>query len=121
MTLAIVLFGHGSRDPAWRRPMDEVARRIRAQDPALAVECAFLELQAPDFPAAVDALVTRGVSRIRVLPMFLGVGRHAREDLPHLVRAAEARHPGVVLDVTPSIGELDEVLDLLATLATRQP
>ena len=30
MTRAIVLFGHGSRDPQWRAPMDEVARRIRA-------------------------------------------------------------------------------------------
>jgi sirohydrochlorin cobaltochelatase len=51
----------------------------------------------------------------------LGVGRHAREDLPQLVRTAEARHPGVALEVTPSIGELDDVLDLVATLATRQP
>ena len=121
MTRAVVLFGHGSRDPAWRRPMDEVARRIRAHDPSVAVECAFLELQEPDFQAAVDALVAGGASRIRVLPMFLGVGRHAREDLPQLVRTAEARHPGVVLQVMPSIGELHEVLDVLASLATRQP
>jgi len=30
-----------------------------------------------------------GVNHITIVPMFLGVGRHAREDLPELVAATE--------------------------------
>jgi len=119
MSRAIVLFGHGSRDPGWRAPMDAVAGRIRQRDSQVAVACAFLELQQPDLPAAVDALVAGGASRIAVLPMFLGVGKHAREDLPVLVDGIRQRHPGLALDVAQAVGENADLLDLLATLALR--
>ena len=54
---AIVLFGHGSRDPLWRQPMDAVALRIREIDPQARVVCAFLELTKPDLLEAVDNVV----------------------------------------------------------------
>jgi len=114
---AVLLFGHGSRDPAWREPMDAVARRIRERSPATDVVCAFLELQSPDFPAAVAELARRGAGQVTVLPMFLGVGKHAREDLPRLVASARAAHPGLRLDILPSVGERADVLDLLADAA----
>lgn len=49
--------------------------------------------------------------------MFLGVGRHAREDLPVLVDALRVRYPQVRFDVLCAIGENDTVLDLMATIA----
>ena len=52
-TTGIVLFAHGSRDPLWRLPMDAVAQRITALNPAARVVCAFLELTTPDLPSAV--------------------------------------------------------------------
>ncbi|MBA2960867.1 MULTISPECIES: sirohydrochlorin chelatase [Ramlibacter] len=119
MTHAVVLFGHGSRDPAWRQPMDAVARRIVARQPEVQVACAFLELQEPSLPAALDELVARGVRSVRVVPMFLGAGRHAREDLPVLLNQIRSRHPGLALEVTEAVGEQPEVLDLLAQLALR--
>ena len=120
MTLrGVILFGHGSRDPAWREPMDAVARRIAQKAPDTHVVCAFLELQAPDFPAAVAELARRGAEHVTVLPMFLGVGKHARQDLPALVQAARAAHPGVVFAVLPSVGELPEVIEALAEAALR--
>jgi sirohydrochlorin cobaltochelatase len=58
---------------------------------------------------------------VRVLPMFLGVGRHAREDLPELVRQVRARHAGLEVVVAEPVGEHPELLDLLADLALREP
>jgi sirohydrochlorin cobaltochelatase len=121
MTRAVILFGHGSRDPAWRQPMDAVARRIVARQPDTPVACAFLELQEPSLLAAADQLAARGVRSVRVLPMFLGVGRHAREDLPELVRQVRARHAGLEVVVAEPVGEHPELLDLLADLALREP
>lgn len=117
---AVILFGHGSRDPAWRAPMDALARRIGELAPGTPVVCAFLELQAPDFPAAVSQLAEKGAGHITVLPMFLGVGKHAREDLPRLVKAAQAAHPGLSFRVLPSVGERADVLELLAAAALQQ-
>ena len=117
----VVLFGHGSRDPAWREPMDAVARRIDEKAPGTRVVCAFLELQAPDFAAAVAELADQGVEHVTVLPMFLGVGKHARQDLPALVAAARAAHPKVAFEVLPSVGELPEVIEVLADAPIRGP
>jgi sirohydrochlorin cobaltochelatase len=116
----VILFGHGSRDPAWRSTMDAVARRIAEKAPSTPVICAFLELQAPDFGGAVAQLASEGAEHVTVLPMFLGIGKHARQDLPALVQAARMAHPGMAFTVLPSVGELPEVIEVLAasTLGT---
>ena len=119
MTRGVILFGHGSRDPAWRAPMDAVASKIIEKSPGTRVVCAFLELQAPDFAAAVSELANAGAEHVTVLPMFLGIGRHARQDLPTLVEAARAAHPGLAFAVLPSVGELPEVIEALAEAPLR--
>jgi sirohydrochlorin cobaltochelatase len=115
---AVILFGHGSRDPLWRQPMDAVAARIAQRAPAVPVRCAFLELQQPTLAAAASELVNEGASGIAIVPMFLGTGKHAREDLPLLVAAVRAQHPQVQVEVRPAVGEDPRVLDLIAAIAS---
>ena len=119
-TTAVVLFAHGSRDPQWRAPMDAVAGEMRQLAPHMAVCCAFLELMAPSLGDAVDALVKDGHRAIRIVPMFLGIGRHAREDLPALCADLRQRHPDLVLDLQPALGEQAEMVQAMARLALRQ-
>ncbi len=113
----VILFAHGSRDPLWRKPMDAVAQRVAEAQPGTPVRCAFLELTAPDLPTAGAEMVALGLEEIRVLPMFLGVGRHAREDLPLLMDALRQAHPQVRWVLQPTVGEDPRLLDLLAGLA----
>lgn len=117
MDKAIVLFGHGSRDPLWRLPMETVAARLRALQPDLAVRCAYLELDTPSLPEAAAELVAAGAAQVSIVPMFLGTGRHAREDLPALVDQLRASHPGVVFVLQKPVGEDARVLDLIAQIA----
>ena len=113
----VLLFGHGSRDPAWRQPIEAVAARIAARPGAPVVGCAYLELCEPDFDSACAELVALGVTELRVLPMFLGMGRHAREDLPALVHALQERCPQLSIAVLPPVGEHPSALDLFADIA----
>lgn len=115
--VGILLFAHGSRDERWRLPVEAVARRIDALAPGSLVSAAYLELAEPGLEAAADSLIAAGAAEIRVLPLFLGVGRHLREDLPRLMAALEARHPAVSFSLRPAIGEDAEVIDLLAKKA----
>lgn len=117
MTKAIVLFAHGSRDPLWHKPMEAVATQIAAQAPNTSVACAYLELSTPDLPSVVDQLAGSGVTAISIVPMFLGVGRHAREDLPELVTALRLKFPGVALALNPAVGENPKLVRLLAEIA----
>ena len=117
MPRAIVLFGHGSRDPLWRLPMESVAARLRAQHPGVPVRCAYLELDTPDLGTAAGELVAAGATEVTIVPMFLGTGRHAREDLPALVRQMQQLQPGVRFVLQQAVGEDPRVLDLLAKIA----
>jgi sirohydrochlorin cobaltochelatase len=113
----LILFAHGSRDPQWRAPVEAVAARAAALQPQLRVACAYLELMEPDLASCVAAMVQEGVVTITIVPMFLGMGRHAREDLPQLLAQLRQRHPGVQFMLRPAIGEDERVVDMLARIA----
>ena len=114
---AIILFAHGSRDPLWHKPIQSVAARIAQRAPDTPVRCAYLELTEPDLPHVANALVAEGATSLCIVPMFLGVGRHAREDLPALIQALQAQHPSVDITCQPAVGEQERLLDLLADIA----
>jgi sirohydrochlorin cobaltochelatase len=133
----ILLFAHGSRDPLWRGPIEAVATRIRAEHPQLPVACAYLELCEPSLPDAAaqmiselqntinsvalraDSMPTIGSNplKIRIVPMFLGMGKHAREDLPELATTLRSSHTQVEFEITATVGEDARVTALLAQMA----
>jgi sirohydrochlorin cobaltochelatase len=116
-THGIVLFAHGSRDPLWHKPMEAVAAHIAAASAQTPVECAYLEISTPDLTTATHKLIGQGVSAITVVPLFLGVGKHAREDLPQLVSNLRANHPEVRFTLQPAVGEDARLIQLIAQIA----
>ena len=116
---AIILFAHGSRDALWRRPIEAVANEMKQLSPDTQVACAYLELTEPDLPTTVAGLVQTGVNAIRIVPMFLGVGRHAREDLPLLLQDLIVQHPGVTFELRNAIGEEPELTLAMAKIALK--
>ncbi len=121
MSDAIILFAHGSRDPLWRAPIEAVAALIRAQHPSRNVACAYLELCAPTLAQACHELIGKGATQITVVPMFLGTGKHAREDLPALIHALREQHPRVQFKAQPAIGEDLRLTTLMAEIACEGP
>lgn len=113
----IILFAHGSRDPLWKLPIEAVARRIHERQPGAQVACAYLELTTPDLPSVTAQMVREGAAQIRIVPMFLGVGRHAREDLPALLSQLQATHPEVEFELQPAVGEDPRLIDQIAQIA----
>lgn len=116
-TQGVVLFAHGSRDPLWHKPMEAVATAIALTDPDTPVACAYLELSTPDLFSACERLLALGVRSIAVVPMFLGVGRHAREDLPQLMQELQQKHPAVAFKLRPAVGEDPRLIKLLSQIA----
>lgn len=117
----VILFAHGSRDPQWHRPIEAVAERIRANDPTRIVACAYLELSQPDLPTAAATLIGQGVQHIRIVPLFLGMGKHAREDLPEITATLRAQHRDTDFELCPAVGENPLLLDTLCTIALQGP
>ncbi|MDR0275857.1 MAG: CbiX/SirB N-terminal domain-containing protein [Burkholderiaceae bacterium] len=122
---AHILLAHGSRDPQWPAAIDAIAERVRRLDPVAQVRCAYLELAQPDLAAALGQLIAEGTQTIAVWPMLLGLGRHARADLPRLIAAAKAQIQAHASDVTitlqPAIAEYAPVLDAIAQVIAHKP
>ena len=110
----ILLFAHGSRDPDWARPVQTLAARLQAQLPQVSVAIAYLELMAPSLQESAQQLIDEGAADILVVPVFLSQGSHVRRDLPQLVDACRAVHPGVETRCATAVGEDDGVLDAIA-------
>lgn len=115
--LGVIVLAHGSRDPLWRAPVEAVAHQIRLADPDTGVCCAYLELCEPDLPTAAARLSSQGATTVRVLPLFFGMGKHAREDLPVLMSALATTHPDIRFDLLTTAGEDPRLTQLLARIA----
>ena len=81
------------------------------------VRCAYLELCLPSLPDAATDLIAAGARKIKVFPLFLGVGKHAREDLPLLISELRTSHPDIVVKLLPTAGESDKLIALMADIA----
>ena len=114
---ALVLFAHGSRDPAWAEPFKAIQMLIHAQAPGLRSELAFLELMQPSIGDCIAKLAAEGFDQVTVIPLFLAAGRHLREDLPALIKPIQAAHPDSIITVMPAIGEMPEIQAAIAKAA----
>jgi sirohydrochlorin cobaltochelatase len=114
---ATVLFAHGSRDPVWRFPLDQVVARMIELYPKNRVRCAFLELTEPNLQTVTAELAAINIHHITIVPMFFGIGRHVREDLPKLVSQLKNSYPHIDFLLRTSVGEDPRVIELLANLS----
>lgn len=114
---AIILFGHGARNPDWAQPFHRIRDAIAAREPAAMVELAFLEMMRPTLDEAIDLLVSRGATAISIVPVFMAAGAHVNKDLPLLAGAALERHPDLTLHIAAPVGEAQAIVDAMAAYA----
>lgn len=110
---SLILFAHGARDPAWRRPIDALAARMATVLPGVQVSSAFLELMEPGLPEVIEKVTAAGARRVVIAPVFWAPGSHLKKDVPVLIEQARDRHPGVEFELWSALGESDAVLDAI--------
>ena len=111
---AIVLFAHGSREPDWVRPFEQLRDRVARELGRESVDLAFLEHTPPGLEETIAGLYARGVRRISVVPLFLAAGGHLKRDLPRMLEEIVRRHPGLSARATPPLGEIDPILESIS-------
>ncbi len=109
MSTGIILFAHGARDPAWAEPVHRLQRMLTERMPGAIVESAYLDHTLPTLEDAAQGLVTRGVSELSIVPVFIAAGSHLKEDLPRRVAELAAQHPEIPVRIAPPIGEADTI------------
>ena len=117
-THGLILFAHGARNAAWRKPFDRLLKDIVKRSECQAV-LAFGEFMSPTLPKAASLLAARGVKQAVIVPLFLGSGLHVRGDIPKLAAAARAES-GITLRVARAIGDNAGVLAAIADYSVAQ-
>ncbi len=90
--IAVILVGHGSKAPGFDKTMRQVVAKLKQQKNYASVCCAYLEINLPSIPEAIEVAVQNGAKEVRVLPYFLLTGRHVIHDIPKIVHEAKVRH-----------------------------
>jgi len=110
--IALVVAGHGSRDPEGVTQFEEFVEVIRTRSPGRIVEHGYLEFSKPTIDEGVRRAVHGGARRISVVPAVLLGATHAKNDMPVEVQTLQREYPecdiryGAPMHLHPSILQL---------------
>lgn len=122
MRKAILIIDHGSTRPAANEMLACMAELVQAiAGPDVIVRHAHMELAEPTIDQGFSACVVAGAGEVIAFPYMLSPGKHSTGDIPRLVGAAAARHPGVGSTVTPAFGVHEKLAELILLRAGIEP
>lgn len=111
---ALVLVAHGSPDPDWRRPLEQL-HALLTETLGDRVALSYLS-HAPSLDDAIATLAAAGHRRVVVVVALLSPGgRHVKQDIPAAVADARARFPQLTIELSP--GALGDDAGVIAALA----
>jgi sirohydrochlorin cobaltochelatase len=110
---ALLIVGHGSRDPRGAREFHELIALVRESDPDLPVEGGFIELSRPPISECVSRLVEGGARGISAVPLMLLAAGHAKDDIPATLVREKMSHPEVEFHYGRALGIRPELLELM--------
>jgi sirohydrochlorin ferrochelatase len=110
---AILLVDHGSRRDEANTQLEQLAALVSERVPETIVRFAHMELAEPDIAAGVAACVAAGADELVVHPYFIAGGNHSTYDIPKLLRAAAAHHPGLEIRISQPLGLHPKLVDVV--------
>ncbi len=109
----VLLIAHGSRLQTANDDLVRLAKQLRARRVYSLVEHAFLELAQPSIPVGAEKCVSRGATKVLMMPWFLSAGRHVSDDLARFQAEFTRRYPGTGFVVCPPLGLHPAMLDII--------
>jgi len=92
---AVLICGHGSRDPEAIAEFELVAAALRPRLPDFDFATGYLEFAHPTIREGLTALATRGARQILAIPGMLFAASHVKNDLPWEMNSFMADNPGI--------------------------
>ncbi|CAM3791072.1 sirohydrochlorin chelatase [Mesobacillus zeae] len=110
---AVLLVGHGSRDPEGNSQVREFIEELKPRlDPELLVETCFLEFEAPTIGQGIDACAQKGASKIVVIPIMLLPAGHSKIHIPAAIDEGKEKYPKIGFTYGRPIGIHEETIEI---------
>ncbi|MDP8950258.1 MAG: sirohydrochlorin chelatase [Actinomycetota bacterium] len=110
---ALLIVGHGTRDPRGVREFEELVGLTRRRNPELPIEGGFIELSRPPISECVERLAEGGERRISAVPLMLFAAGHAKDDIPATLVREKMSHPDLSFRYGRALGIRPELLQLM--------
>ncbi len=110
---ALLIVGHGSRDPRGAREFHDLVGLVRRRNPSLTVEGGFIELSRPPISECVGRLAKGGAQNVAAVPLMLLSAGHAKDDIPATLVREKMDHPEMSFSYGRPLGIRPELLDLM--------
>jgi sirohydrochlorin cobaltochelatase len=109
----IILLAHGSPDPLWKQPFESLYHHVTQTYGENNASLAYMELTSPSLEDVI-ALLDKDVRSVAVLPLFLAVGRHLRQDVP--AQIAGLQRDDLHIELLSPIGDDELVKQAMQTV-----
>ncbi|HLJ87103.1 MAG TPA: CbiX/SirB N-terminal domain-containing protein [Candidatus Angelobacter sp.] len=108
---AVLLIGHGSRDPQANQEFEGLIAVYRDSHPQFEVLHGYVELAEPSLADALRTAASRSTEVI-VVPLFLFCAGHVKNDIPLALASARSEYPGVRFLAARELGVHPKLVDL---------
>ncbi|MBC8259617.1 MAG: sirohydrochlorin chelatase [SAR324 cluster bacterium] len=100
----VMVCGHGSRDEGAVEEFQAVARGLKERLPQYETDWGFLEFATPVIRTGLDALRNKGIRKVLAVPGMLFAAGHAKNDIPSVLNAYQARNPELSISYARELG-----------------
>jgi sirohydrochlorin cobaltochelatase len=116
----LIIVAHGSRDPKWRVSVESLTESLQADLGPDNLRLAYMDGGPPTLDDVVSEAVQTGVTRMRVLPLFLANEGHVDRDIRPVVDQLSSIHRSVEVELLPAVGQHRLFRELLAKIAEEE-
>ena len=110
---ALLIVGHGSRDPRGAKEFHELVNLMQSRNPGLLLEGGFIELSRPPISECVERLAGAGAREVAAVPLMLLAAGHAKDDIPATLVREKMTNPGLTFRYGRALGIRPELLSLM--------
>ena len=113
MKTGIILLSHGSRLPDAQKTLNELVNQVTLMGHYDTVIGSALQFNQPDLQTAISIMVSEGLKKVVVVPLFLYMGVHMKEDIPKIIQEERQKHPQVQIEIAGNIGADKRLTEIL--------
>ena len=109
----VLVIAHGSRATETEGTLDAVVSMVQERLPDTLIECAFMGFSDRTIEKGIATLADRGVTEIKIIPYFLFMGIHMKEDIPEMAALNAANYPDIGITMGEPLGIDGRLADIL--------
>lgn len=113
MKTALLLIGHGSKDPAGQEEFSGLVRMVSGRSQFPLVQQASLKHVHPLIAEGIDLCIQKAADRIIALPLFLTNGGDMKKNIPEELEKGRKKHPQITIMYGPYLGVEEKLTEII--------